>query len=223
MGTQGSLCGILPASLHNPFVTTKWPIPFRRYPKKLRRRMSVAVDASSVHVNLGDRSYEIRIVSGGLSELPVLLPAWLDRSVYRAGNSRLAHIVTDRNVRRHADVVREGLTRTGWNCGLTEVEPGEKTKSVSSLATVWDDLIAARADRRTTVIAVGGGVVGDLAGFAAASFVRGLPFVQVPTSLLADVDSSVATRHSGPRPRRGQRPRNARPSRIAAGTVRGGT
>ena len=151
----------------------------------------MANDASSVHVNLGERSYEIRIVSGALAELPALLPVWLDRSVYRAGSSRQAHVVTDRNVRRHADVVREGLTREGWTCGLTELEPGEKTKSVSNLSTIWDDLIAARADRRTVLIAVGGGVVGDLGGFAASSFVRGLPFVQVPTSLLADVDSSV--------------------------------
>ena len=151
----------------------------------------MANDASSVHVNLGERSYEIRIVSGALAELPALLPVWLDRSVYRAGSSRQAHVVTDRNVRRHADVVREGLTREGWTCGLTELEPGEKTKSVSNLSTLWDDLIAARADRRTVLIAVGGGVVGDLGGFAASSFVRGLPFVQVPTSLLADVDSSV--------------------------------
>ena len=151
----------------------------------------MAVDASSVHVNLGERSYEIRIVSGGLSELPTLLPSWLDRSVYRAGCSRQAHVVTDRNVRPHADVVREGLTLTGWSCGLTELEPGEKTKSLNHLSAVWEDLIAAKADRRTVLIAVGGGVVGDLAGFAAASFVRGLPFVQVPTSLLADVDSSV--------------------------------
>jgi len=153
--------------------------------------MAVAVDASSVHVNLGERSYEIRIVSGGLSELPTLLPTWMDRSVYQAGSSRQAHVVTDRNVRPHADVVREGLTLTGWSCGLTELEPGEKTKSIASLSAVWDDLIAVKADRRTVLIAVGGGVVGDLAGFAAASFVRGLPFVQVPTSLLADVDSSV--------------------------------
>lgn len=151
----------------------------------------MAVDASSVHVNLGERSYEIRIVSGGLSELPTLLPTWMDRSVYQAGSSRQAHVVTDRNVRPHADVVREGLTLTGWSCGLTELEPGEKTKSIASLSAVWDDLIAVKADRRTVLIAVGGGVVGDLAGFAAASFVRGLPFVQIPTSLLADVDSSV--------------------------------
>ncbi|TXT35069.1 MAG: 3-dehydroquinate synthase [Planctomycetota bacterium] len=151
----------------------------------------MSVDASSVHVNLGERSYEIRIVSEGLAELPTLLPSWLDRSVYRAGSSRLAHIVTDRNVRRHADVVRESLTRAGWNCGLSELEPGEKTKTVANLSTIWDALIAAKADRRTVIVAVGGGVIGDLAGFAAASFVRGLPFVQVPTSLLADVDSSV--------------------------------
>lgn len=151
----------------------------------------MAVDASSVQVNLGERSYEIRIVSGGLVELPTLLPSWLDRSVYRAGSSRMAHLVTDRNVRRHADVIREAMVRSGWSCRLTELEPGEKTKSVGNLSAIWDDLIAAKADRRTVLIAVGGGVVGDLSGFAAASFVRGLPFVQVPTSLLADVDSSV--------------------------------
>ncbi len=153
--------------------------------------MSAPADASSVHVNLGERSYEIRIVSGGLSELPALLPSWLEHSVYRAGDTRTAHIITDRNARRHADVVRCGLQQLDWTCGLTEFEPGEKTKSLSHLATVWDDLIALPADRRTVVIAVGGGVIGDLAGFAAASFVRGLPFVQVPTTLLADVDSSV--------------------------------
>ena len=151
----------------------------------------MGVDASSVHVNLGERSYEIRIVSDGLTELPTLLPSWLDRSVYRAGSSRLAHIVTDRNVRRHAAVVHDSLTRAGWSCGLSELEPGEKTKSVNNLSTIWDALIASKADRQTVIIAVGGGVIGDLAGFAAASFVRGLPFVQVPTSLLADVDSSV--------------------------------
>lgn len=153
--------------------------------------MPTPVEASSVQVNLGERSYEIRIVSGALSELPTLLPNWLDRSVYRAGNSRTAHIVTDRNVRSHANIVREGLCATGWTCGMTELEPGEKTKSVANLSALWDDLIAMKADRRTVVIAVGGGVMGDLAGFAAASFVRGLPFVQVPTTLLADVDSSV--------------------------------
>lgn len=151
----------------------------------------MGVDASSVQVNLGERSYEIRIVSGGLAELPTLLPNWLERSAYRAGSSRTAHLVTDRNVRRYAEVVREGLMRADWTCGLTELEPGEKTKSIDHLSSVWDDLIAAKADRRTVVIAVGGGVIGDLAGFAAASFVRGVPFVQVPTSLLADVDSSV--------------------------------
>jgi 3-dehydroquinate synthase len=151
----------------------------------------VGVDASSVQVNLGERSYEIRIVSGALAELPALLPCWLDRSVYRGGASRSAHLVTDHNVRRYAEVVRDGLTRSGWTCGMTELEPGEKTKSISHLSQLWDDLIASKSDRRTVVIAVGGGVIGDLAGFAASSFVRGLPFVQVPTSLLADVDSSV--------------------------------
>ncbi len=153
--------------------------------------MSALAEASSVQVNLGERSYEIRIVSGGLSELPSLLPNWLGRSVFQSAGSRMAHIVTDQNARRYADVVRSGLQHAGWTCGLTELEPGEKTKSITHLSTIWDDLIALPADRQTAVIAVGGGVVGDLTGFAAATFVRGLPFVQVPTTLLSDVDSSV--------------------------------
>ncbi len=151
----------------------------------------MSADVSTVHVQLAERSYEIRIVSGGLTELPSLLPTWLERSPYRAGASRRALLVTDRNARQHAEVVHSGLIAAGWICRLTELEPGEKTKSVSNLSRIWDDLIAMNADRQTVVIAVGGGVIGDLAGFAAASFVRGLPFVQVPTTLLADVDSSV--------------------------------
>lgn len=158
---------------------------------ELEKIVLTPAEASSVQVNLGERSYEIRIVSGALAELPTLLPNWLARSVYQAGSSRIAHVVTDRNVRSHANVVLEGLRANGWTCGMTELEPGEKTKSVANLSALWDDLIALKADRRTVVIAVGGGVMGDLAGFAAASFVRGLPFVQVPTTLLADVDSSV--------------------------------
>ena len=71
------------------------------------------------------------------------------------------------------------------------VEPGEQTKSIESAAVLWDKLLELGADRKTVVVAVGGGVVGDLAGFVAATFARGLPFVQVPTTLLAQVDSSV--------------------------------
>ena len=71
------------------------------------------------------------------------------------------------------------------------VEPGEQSKSVESAAGLWDKLLELGADRKTVVVAVGGGVVGDLAGFVAATFARGLPFVQVPTTLLAQVDSSV--------------------------------
>jgi 3-dehydroquinate synthase len=70
-------------------------------------------------------------------------------------------------------------------------EPGEPTKSLESAALAYDALVRIRADRRTVVLAVGGGVIGDLAGFVAATYARGVPFIQVPTTLLADVDSSV--------------------------------
>ena len=80
--------------------------------------------------------------------------------------------------------------------------PGEASKSLASWQSVVDQLLEARVERRTTVIALGGGVVGDLAGFAAATTLRGLPFVQVPTTLLAQVDSSVGGKTGGEHARR---------------------
>ena len=74
----------------------------------------MSADVSTVHVQLAERSYEIRIVRGGLTELPSLLPVWLECSPYRAGASRRALLVTDRNARQHADVVHSGLIAAGW-------------------------------------------------------------------------------------------------------------
>ena len=91
----------------------------------------------------------------------------------------------------HAAIVRQSLSADGWRCETLALPAGESSKSLSEVAKIYDRLIELNADRRTIVIAVGGGVVGDAAGFVAATFMRGLPFIQVPTTLLSAVDSSV--------------------------------
>lgn len=90
-----------------------------------------------------------------------------------------------------ARVAVDSLKAAGWHCELIELEPGEPTKRQEVISSIYDRLVQMQADRRTVVFAVGGGVIGDAAGFAAATYNRGLPFIQCPTTLLADVDSSV--------------------------------
>ena len=103
-----------------------------------------------------------------------------------------AAVVTDETVAAlHLPALLEGLAATGVRTHSVVVPPGEASKSMAGLSRVVDGLLDAGVERRTTVIALGGGVVGDLAGFAAAVTLRGLPFVQVPTTLLSQVDSSV--------------------------------
>jgi len=94
-------------------------------------------------------------------------------------------------VRHGAQIALDSLKAAGWQCELIELEPGEPTKRQEVISAIYDRLVQMQADRRTVVFAVGGGVIGDAAGFAAATYNRGLPFIQCPTTLLADVDSSV--------------------------------
>lgn len=137
-----------------------------------------------VNVELGDRSYEVRI---GVSLLE-RLGLWLKEKGY-AGK---AVIVTDTIVKGlYANVLRENLNKAGFEVTLLEVPPGEKYKSLETAAGLYDKLTDAFAERITPVLALGGGVVGDLAGFVAATYLRGLPLIQVPTTLLAQVDSSI--------------------------------
>ncbi|HJT79135.1 MAG TPA: 3-dehydroquinate synthase, partial [Gemmataceae bacterium] len=102
----------------------------------------------------------------------------------------LAFVVTDENVRPHA-AAAASLEAAGFRTSLAVLPPGEGQKALSVAAGLYDRLADLRADRKTLVVAVGGGVIGDLAGFVAATFNRGLPLLQVPTTLLAMVDSSV--------------------------------
>jgi 3-dehydroquinate synthase len=145
-----------------------------------------------VNVALGERSYEIAIVTGELAAFAERLTGWLATRGFLAGVRPAVLIVTDGHVcHQHAAAVGASLHLAGFKCEVAILEPGEQTKSLAAASSLFDRLVEMQADRQTIVIAVGGGVVGDLAGFVAATYVRGLPFVQVPTTLLAQVDSSV--------------------------------
>src|SRR5262249_45276124 len=145
----------------------------------------------SVQVSLGSRSYQIAIVSHQLAKLSNYIEDWMVRSGLPKGK-RNAFVVTDRHVvSTHATIVSHALSEGGWNCHVSALDPGEQTKSLEAASRLYDQLVDVHADRQTCIVAVGGGVVGDLAGFVASTYGRGLPFVQVPTTLLAQVDSSV--------------------------------
>lgn len=142
-----------------------------------------------VHVDLGSRSYDINIGAGNLSEVGTLTRTWLKL----AETAPLkCFVVTDTNVLQpYANAVKNSLTAVGAEVRVICVNPGEGSKSITEASDLYNELVDFKADRKTVVIAVGGGVIGDLAGFVAATYARGLRFVQVPTTLLAMVDSSV--------------------------------
>jgi 3-dehydroquinate synthase len=138
----------------------------------------------TVHVDLAERSYDIEIGSGNLPQAGRFLT---DR-----GRVSHAVVITDENVQEpHALRVAESLSDRKIAVDLVAVKPGEPSKSIDVAAGLWKGMLELGADRRTVVVAAGGGVVGDLAGFIAATFARGLRFLQIPTTLLAQVDSSV--------------------------------
>jgi shikimate kinase/3-dehydroquinate synthase len=136
-------------------------------------------------VPLGDRAYEVVIGEALLGRAGALLGPVLP--------TRRTVIVTDAAVAPlHLPALRDGLEQAGFGIPAIVIVPaGEASKDLATLKQVLEEMTAAGIERRTAVIALGGGVVGDLAGFAAAVALRGLPFVQVPTTLLAQVDSSV--------------------------------
>ncbi|MGD9632838.1 MAG: 3-dehydroquinate synthase [Pirellulales bacterium] len=138
----------------------------------------------TVHVNLGPRSYDIEIGAGNLAQVVKFIDA--------AQDDAHAVIVTDANVDDlYAEPVANALADQGCEVDVLIVDAGEQSKSVEVATELWERMLDEGSDRKSAVIAVGGGVVGDLAGFVAATFARGLRFVQVPTTLLAQVDSSV--------------------------------
>jgi 3-dehydroquinate synthase len=131
------------------------------------------------------------IATAGLDSWAQFLESWCQGRWKQSAARGKALIVSDRHVAAHAETAAESLRRAGWQTGRVDLEPGEQAKSLAVVSRLYDALVELKADRRTIVVAVGGGVVGDTAGFAAATYARGIPFVQVPTTLLAHVDSSV--------------------------------
>ncbi len=140
--------------------------------------------SASVHVPLGERGYTISIGTGTLSSLASV--ATSRRPVTHAV------VITDERVEEpHGAAAVDALSRAGIAVDLVVIEPGEPTKSIEMADALWNKLADLGTDRKSLIVAVGGGVIGDLAGFVAATYARGLGLVQVPTTLLAQVDSAV--------------------------------
>lgn len=141
-------------------------------------------EVATVKVSLAERSYDIQIGEG-------LLASATDFVAERGGARHVA-IVTDSNVDGlYGDALADAFVEAGIESQVLVVEAGEMSKSPEVAGDLWQTMIDEGCDRQTVVVAVGGGVVGDIAGFVAATFARGLRFFQIPTTLLAQVDSSV--------------------------------
>lgn len=137
-----------------------------------------------VRVSLGSRGYDIKIGGGFLARL--------GRECARLKLGRRCAIVTDSNVGPlFSAAARKSLETAGFEPVVIAVRAGEQSKTIRTVSTCYDQLASHRLERKSFLVALGGGVVGDLAGFVAATFLRGVSFVQVPTTLLAQVDSSV--------------------------------
>ncbi|MDR3437013.1 3-dehydroquinate synthase [Telmatospirillum sp.] len=137
-----------------------------------------------ITVALGDRSYDIHVGPGLLAVAGTLMLPLLP--------SRRVFVVTDETLEGlHLEALKESLDAAGIENHGVVLPAGEQTKSFAHLESLLDAMLEARCERSTTVVAFGGGVIGDLTGFAASVLLRGVPFVQIPTTLLSQVDSSV--------------------------------
>ena len=139
---------------------------------------------SCITVGLGERSYEIRFGHDILGDTGSICKSLqLGKSAALVTNSVVGAL--------YAEKVRSSLVTAGFSVHLIEIPDGEGFKNIDTLREIYGRLIDAGLDRGSFILALGGGVVGDITGFAAASYLRGIPFVQIPTTLLAQVDSSV--------------------------------
>lgn len=150
--------------------------------------------AMIVTVNLGRRSYSIVVERGALARIGDRLAA--------LGVGRRVALITDPAIRRlHGDTVLGALRSAGFSSEVVAVPEGESAKTLPVAESCWDRLLAAGLDRTSTVVGLGGGAVGDLAGFVAATYMRGVNFVVVPTTVLAQVDSSIGGKTAIDHPR----------------------
>lgn len=135
-------------------------------------------------VNLKENSYNIFIKKNILKNIGEEI-----KKIY-FGNK--IFIVTDENIAKlYLDKVKNNLSESGFEIKSLILKSGEETKSFNTLPKIYDSLLDFKLTRKDLIITLGGGVIGDLGGFAAATFLRGISFIQIPTSLLAQVDSSV--------------------------------
>ena len=139
---------------------------------------------AALTVDLGERSYDILVGDGLLAGAGKLIAPILAEP--------RAVVITDENVEKHClGTLEKSLDESGINHQSIVLEAGEQTKDFAHVEALWGQLLDHRVERTTTLIALGGGVVGDITGFAAAVTLRGMDFIQIPTTLLAQVDSSV--------------------------------
>ncbi|MCU0713935.1 MAG: 3-dehydroquinate synthase [Pirellula sp.] len=139
---------------------------------------------STVNVSLAERSYPIwigtNVLANQLHQTQQLLSHW-----------KHAVVIHDEHLASVANQMVGALEQLGVRSDFIKIPSGEKSKCVEQLSMIWEQMLQCKADRKSVVVAIGGGVVGDLAGFAASTYMRGVRFVQIPTTLLSMVDSSV--------------------------------
>lgn len=138
----------------------------------------------TLHIDLGERSYDITIAPGLLDRAGEYIKAVCPKA-------KKLFVVTDTNVGPLYERVLDNLSEAGFHSLMRSVPAGEGSKNADMLSDLWERMMAFGLTRTDAVVALGGGVVGDLAGFAAATILRGVDFIQIPTTLLAQVDSSV--------------------------------
>ncbi|HLP98067.1 MAG TPA: 3-dehydroquinate synthase [Sideroxyarcus sp.] len=142
-----------------------------------------AKTAQTLNVGLAERSYSIHIGNGLLERVDLLLPHIPRKRAVIVSNTTVAPLYLER--------LQKGLSQHGVQVGSVILPDGEQYKNGESLNAIYDALLSARSERSTPLIALGGGVIGDITGYAAATYLRGVPFIQIPTTLLSQVDSSV--------------------------------
>jgi 3-dehydroquinate synthase len=136
-----------------------------------------------LRVELGERSYDVRFYNGDVAAMARDVAAFCPERAF---------VITNPTIRAlHGGAFMEALGEAGVDAVIAEMEDGERHKTLATVSSLLDRLIEERFTRRTCVVALGGGVVGDVAGFVAAVFLRGVDYVQVPTTVVAMVDSSV--------------------------------
>jgi 3-dehydroquinate synthase len=146
-----------------------------------------SIDLRVVNIPLGSRSYNVEIGCGLIASAGSRMAALGEISKIIVVTNPTVRALYGESLDRSFKANPELTSHVVW----IELPDGEQFKNLDSLATIWDEALAARIDRRSVVVALGGGVIGDMAGFAASTLMRGIRFVQIPTTLLAQVDSSV--------------------------------